>query len=291
MAAERTRARAAGVALQLETEALVARLAAAGIAARPLKGPALAELAHGDVGLRRSGDIDLLVSRAALHDAVALLVADGYAPPADPVDREGLPALHFRLEGDRRTPVELHWRVHWYEERFAAALLERDDPVDAGAALLVFYARDGFYGLRLAADVAGWYERHGRALGPGLLDARIRKHPELDAVWRTAAYVAQRVVGVPASAWLSAPGLHRRRSRLAARLSNWSQTGERDQLSANLTLVDALLAPRRAWRGAVARELRTAPGSRAVHGAKTAVRAGVALGRVRRGWWAPTPVE
>jgi hypothetical protein len=53
---------------------------------------------------------------------------------------------------------------------FSAAVLERSllvdgmrrlEPVEQLAALLLFYARDGFLGLRFVADIAAWWDRHG----------------------------------------------------------------------------------------------------------------------------------
>ena len=66
------------------------RLAAAGIRLIPVKGPALAVLAYGDLALRQFEDLDLLVARGDLLRAVALLEQEGYTalelPPT--ADRE-----------------------------------------------------------------------------------------------------------------------------------------------------------------------------------------------------------
>src|SRR5205814_8803590 len=95
-----------------------------------------------------------------LKRAVEVVRELGYARPTDYVDSSGLPLLHFALvhERDELPPVELHWRIHWYETRFARERLLAPDgapdwrpaPVDELAALLLFYARDGFTGLRQA---------------------------------------------------------------------------------------------------------------------------------------------
>ncbi|MGZ4330333.1 MAG: hypothetical protein ACXVXL_20250 [Solirubrobacteraceae bacterium] len=65
--------------------------------------------------------------------------------------------------------VELHWRVHWYEDRFAADALEPAErpvaraplrmlPADGLATLTLIYARDGLSGLRTPADIAAWWD-------------------------------------------------------------------------------------------------------------------------------------
>lgn len=54
------------------------RLAGAGIPLVPVKGPALALLAYGDVALRQFEDLDLIVRRDDLLRAVAVLEADGF---------------------------------------------------------------------------------------------------------------------------------------------------------------------------------------------------------------------
>ena len=86
-----------------------------------MKGPLLAEAIYGDPGRRLSSDIDLLVAPEQLRSAVEVVRRLGYAAPTDYVQDSGLPLLHFGLVHERRElpPVELHWRVHWYERDFA----------------------------------------------------------------------------------------------------------------------------------------------------------------------------
>jgi hypothetical protein len=263
----------------------------AGIRALGLKGPGLAEAAHGDPGLRISGDVDLLVAPEDLHRASELLVAEGYERPTDPLGPGGLPHLHLEMRHPAAPSVELHWRVHWHETAFSRDLLADPSAANAGAALLLFYARDGFYGLRLAADVAAWHDRHAAGLpAAGLLDEHAGRDPELARTWRAAAAAAARTAGIPATAWLSAPGPLDRGERLAVRLANWSWSGDPDQLAANIWLVDALLAPpgqRVQW---TMRMLDSAPGGRRIpHAAKVWSRNAAALWRVRRRSWTPAP--
>jgi hypothetical protein len=287
----RRSARAAALAMQVETAAAVAALADAGIAALPLKGPGLAQAAHGDIGLRQSSDIDLLVRTEQLPGAVARLAAAGYGPPEDRVDHHGLPPLHFKVEHPERTPIEVHWRLHWYERRFSSELLERSELADEAAALLLFYARDGFYGLRLAADIAAWWDRHGAELGPAPLDGHAARFPELARAWWAAALVAERIVGVPAGAWFSDMAEPDRRARLAMRLANWSQSGDRDQLAANMALIDALLSPASSLPFVLRREMRSASGPAAPHAAKTGARWLAAAWLGRREPWTPLPTS
>ena len=164
-----------GAFLQLITLHIVAMLADAGIRCAPLKGPLLGEAIHGDPGRRLSSDIDLLVAPEHLQRAVEVVRGLGYGAPTDHVLADGLPLLHFVLGHEREElpPVEIHWRVHWYERSFARERLLppmvdpriewRPAPVDELAALLLFYARDGFIDLRMASDLSAWWDIHGSA--------------------------------------------------------------------------------------------------------------------------------
>jgi hypothetical protein len=119
-------------------------------------------------------------------------------------------------------------------------------PDDELAALLLFYARDGFYGLRAPADLAGWWDRYGgESRGTPVLATHVREFPQLREALVTAAHVAEALVGIPAEAVVPEDDAPRRRGRMAARLANWDQSGELDQLAANIALVDALLGSRR----------------------------------------------
>jgi hypothetical protein len=106
-----------GVFLQLTSDRAMEMLADAGIRSSALKGPNLGEAIYGDPGRRLSGDIDLLVSAEQLQAAVEVVRRLGYAAPTDYVFADGLPLLHLVLvhERDQLPPIELHWRVHWYE--------------------------------------------------------------------------------------------------------------------------------------------------------------------------------
>lgn len=88
----------------------------AGIRAVPLKGPALAQMAYQDVGLRMSADVDIMVSRADVPAAIRELHARGYElrPGVDQrqmgtILRSGC-EIWFVASGGR-IPVELHWLI------------------------------------------------------------------------------------------------------------------------------------------------------------------------------------
>ena len=164
------------------------------------------------------------------------------------------PWLHrtMRHPGASLPQVELHWRIHWYETQFAALLerarvidgLRRLDRIDQLAALLLFYARDGFTGLRLPADIAAWWDRHGSPAVPAGLQRLMAQHPALAEPWRAALAAALRVAGLPGEVALPGCLPQARRSEFAVRLTNWDVHGETDQIRANVGLIDGLLAPR-----------------------------------------------
>jgi hypothetical protein len=241
--------------LQLISARIEAALVGAGISATGLKGPALGEAVFGEPGRRLSGDIDLLVPTARLSQAVAVVRELGYGNPTDPVGDQGLPLLHFALAHERGElpPVELHWRVHWYETRFAQerllaphpdALEWRPERADELAALLLFYARDGFTGLRQAADLGAWWDRFGAELVPGALDETARTYPQLRPAILAALQVADAAVGVPAGEIAGGEGIGLR-GRIAVHLADPRPYASEEQLFAEIGLIDGLLAPRR----------------------------------------------
>jgi len=118
----------------------------------------------------------------------------------------------------------------------------RARPADELASLLLFYARDGFVDLRLAADIGAWWDAFGASLEPGALSAILQRYPAIDRALVAAATVAERVVGLPRE-WLTGPRRIGVRARLAARLANPGACGAEAQLNADVGLVDGLLAP------------------------------------------------
>jgi hypothetical protein len=152
-------------------------------------------------------------------------------------------------------PIELHHRIEWYAGApFALDVLARTTcargarraaPADELALLLLIFARDGFPGLRLPADLAAWWDRHGSQLPDQPLRSIAEAHAALARPLATAALVAERLVGLPAAHLLDLAPAAGRRSRLAAALADpLLQHGP-----AGPTLVDGLLCDRRALRG------------------------------------------
>jgi hypothetical protein len=281
-----------GALLQLVSQRAMAALAEAGIRSSALKGPLLGEALYGDLGRRLSGDIDLLVAPEQLRAAVEAVRALGYGAPVDPVQECGLPLLHFELVHERGElpPVELHWRIHWYERRFAQERLLppatasvngwRPALADELAALLLFYARDGFVDLRLASDLSAWWDIHGADLPPAALDELLRAYPAHARAIPVAARAAERMVGLPAARLFEDAPRVGLRGRTAIRLANPNPHSSPSQLYADMGLIDGLLMPRGDIAAFVRRQLlppREVLDEQARHGAKP--RSRLPLGR------------
>lgn len=268
----------------LALEPLLAVLGSSGIPALVLKGIPLAERLHGDGALRSSGDFDLLVGRAHLDEAVERLAGVGYRPQVEWRDRRGLPTLHRILSSPGLPAVELHWRLHWYEEAFGEDMLARSspdprwgrrpDPLDEGLALLLFHARDGLEGLRVPADIAAWWDGTGAGIDAEAFRARIAAYPALERSFAAAWASLESLIGLPERPWAARPSI---RARLAARLADPFLAAGGEQLAAERSLVDGLLTPRTGLWRFVRRSLMPPAG---VLRARAAQR-GVRLGRRR----------
>jgi hypothetical protein len=298
-----------GAALMLTAQRLAEMLADAGIPSAPLKGPELSQALYGDPGRRLSHDIDLLVPPERLGDAVSVARRLGYGEPRDPVDAEGFPLLHFELEHERGelAPLELHWRVHWYERRFAAEQLLpsepaedwRPEPAAELLALLLFFARDGFVDLRIPCDLGGWWDSRGTEVEPEALGRLIECYPAFTRVLPAAVATAEQIVGVPAAAILGGGRLDRR-ARMATRMADPLPSSSLSQVYADIALVDGLLTPPGGFLAYVRRQLlppHEVLEQQARHGARShsrtrlarlagiAIRYLVALKRLPRPWW------
>jgi Uncharacterised nucleotidyltransferase len=311
-------ARRRGAQVELLALQLQADLDRAGILALPLKGTSLARNLYGDPGLRITQDIDILVGADDLDRAAGVLGHRGYRRSDGAYDNPGRLHLGLRHERSELPPVEVHWRIHWYENAFSRAMLERSEPAPEGrrarsadelAALLLFFSRDGLMGVRLAADVAAWWDAYGSSGGAPVLDQVCVEAPDLRDALSAAAVGLERLVGVRAEAIVpSRPA--RWRSRTAIRMANWTVTGNLDQIGANLTLVDWLLAPPGGGWSFVRRVLippsaqisamyGLSPSAvwrrafwRLAHCPKLLVRYLIALWKVRRGRsWTPVPAS
>jgi hypothetical protein len=84
-----------------------------GILAVPYKGPALASRLYGNVALRQVGDLDILVARRDISNAVALLGKAGFHPrhSFSPAARKFLIRNRYSeiFDRDSGPTVELHW--------------------------------------------------------------------------------------------------------------------------------------------------------------------------------------
>jgi hypothetical protein len=244
-----------GATLETITVHLVARLEDAGIRCLPLKGATLAARLMGDSGLRQVHDIDLLVHPHELAAAEEVLRAQGYCSAGDADWGNGLPLLHrtFVGEGAWRPIVELHWRIHWTETGFSQRLLDRsvaderfgrvpalDDDL---AALLAFYARDSYRGLKLAADIAAWSDRYDADAPDGLLDDILRDYPGLSPSLLIGLELAEGLVGAPVARLSSAPRSLGRAARTARSIADWRAILDGTQREAEITLIELLLTP------------------------------------------------
>jgi len=87
-----------------------------GVNAIPFKGPTLAALAYGDLGLREFGDLDLLIARTDFMKAQELLMARGYQPEALLNARqaaafaEACNVMAF-WHTEKEISVEIHWEL------------------------------------------------------------------------------------------------------------------------------------------------------------------------------------
>lgn len=137
-----------GLVLAARLGYVVAAFKSAAIPVVSLKGPALAELLYGDVALRPSFDLDLLVQRSDAARALALLGELGFSLPAYlqrlPLRRLMSIDCEASLTAADGVTVELHWDLMTpdYPFQLDASLLwasVREQPV-AGQAVPVFTA-------------------------------------------------------------------------------------------------------------------------------------------------------
>ncbi len=236
---------------QMITWRMLRALEAAGVASVALKGPFLAERLHGDPGARLSHDIDLLVGVRELRNAVAVLEGIGYVRPRL---SNALPRLHHILEREDEPPVDLHWRIHWYEASYSEGLLQRsfvvDDirrplPEDELISLMLFHARDGFIGLRTPIDVGAWCSIYGAPRGNEALRQAILGNPALAPALAASAIVIERLLGVPLSSQLPPQALRRRFTQAATQLADWSASRGAADADVATHVVDGLLSPSR----------------------------------------------
>src|SRR6267143_714648 len=77
------------------------------------KGPVLAAMVYGDIGLRQSGDIDILIERSSFGFAKELLASAGYRMEPSLTKSQESAHLRFHCEiqfvSDSDNVVDLHW--------------------------------------------------------------------------------------------------------------------------------------------------------------------------------------
>lgn len=244
---------------ELVTMGVLAALTRAKIRALPLKGSGLARQVHGTVAARTAGDIDILVAPEDLDAAIETLQMLEWTWLRRTSRVSRLPVLHEGLVHPILPAVELHWRVHWYEDRFAADALLRAEPdkitraltmvpADGLVALILFYARDGFSGLRMAADVAAWWDARCADMdAETMLAVATDRYPALAGPLAVGAEILRSLVGLPVS-----PRSLPVRWRVARELADPLLQLAPKQKNANASLVDVMLAP----PGGVAEALR-----------------------------------
>ncbi|MET0273699.1 MAG: nucleotidyltransferase family protein [Phenylobacterium sp.] len=149
------------------------------------KGATLARRAYGSIDLKHGRDIDILVSRDHVREAVGLLEQVGYRPVwpipgSEPLFSTWLDtAKEFEfLDPARGTRVELHWALvdnGWHRARLAAHLTRQAVDIGNGVVLetlgddiLFVYlcihgARSGWFRLKWLADVAAILEASSAA--------------------------------------------------------------------------------------------------------------------------------
>ena len=154
------------------------------------------------------------------------------------------PLVRAELCGERLLPPEVDPRDDW-----------RPAPADELAALLLFYARDGFLDLRLASDLSAWWDLYGADLPPGALGELLHAYPALARVVAVAAAAAEQTVGLPASHVIDSMHELGLCERMAVRLANPNPRSSRSQLYADIGLIDGLLMPAGGFGAFVRRQL------------------------------------
>lgn len=169
--------------IKQELEEILLSMNEAGINCIILKGIRLAERLYGDLGLRRSGDIDLYVEPGGLSNALEVLNKHGYQ-----IDRDGpqtekgnvrhhvnltkntangifLVELHFRLIPN--TNYELNTEILWQRSisiAFGKTTVYDFAPADLLLYLCLHAALHRFQGLREILDIAKTLEVEGEKI-------------------------------------------------------------------------------------------------------------------------------
>jgi hypothetical protein len=158
-----------------------------GIRAVPFKGPSLAVSLYGSLGLRRSGDLDILVRWADVSAAKRALLAEGYRlyPPMSAEEEAVHCQSEHHLQFDREdgfVRVEIHWTIvqkHLGPHADVAYVWDLVRPANlAGRSVLSLPPEDLFLILCIHGHKHDW----DRLKWIADIGWMIHRHPDLD--WR-----------------------------------------------------------------------------------------------------------
>jgi hypothetical protein len=165
----------------------------------PFKGPTLAALAYGDLGLREFVDLDMLIARPDFMRAQELLIARGYQPE---VLLNGSQAESFAeacnvmafWHAEKQISVELHWELspkhlpfsldpEWLRERMTPShpggqMVMTLSPEDLLVYLCAHGAKHVWERLIWIVDIAGLINRHPDLDWRGVYDLAARQRCE-----------------------------------------------------------------------------------------------------------------
>ena len=137
---------------------LVERLRQSGIEAIPFKGPVLAELAYGNIGLREFVDLDVLVDVQAAPRASHILQDDGWTPSTELMDWM-IPLVAGQQQEFRKNGIalDLHWSVMPKRSFFAPSTFpERVSVLLVGQPIRTFRVEDHLLLLCLHGTKDAW---------------------------------------------------------------------------------------------------------------------------------------
>ncbi|CAM3645312.1 nucleotidyltransferase family protein [Cohnella lubricantis] len=216
-----------------EMDRICRLLEARGIRSLQLKGPALAADLYGDVSLRSSRDLDILVPAGDLNRVNAVLLEHGYV--TEDIHLNAINGRRWRQHHSayyhtgRQVCIEIHWRLgpgpsrepsfeELWERRRVSALSQR--PVyylseeDLFYYLAVHGARHGWFRLRWLADLDILARR---AAEGGRLRTFLRKNQALGVAGQ-GLLLASKLLKTPLTAELQALARSRTAASLAARV-------------------------------------------------------------------------
>ncbi len=201
-----------------ESEQLLQSLNEAGVRCIILKGVSLGEKYYGDIGARKSGDIDFLVEEENLYQSIEVFKRHGYTYNN---------AYDLLLKNDKRPPehhfvfkkttpfiswcIEIHFHITYRHNKkidmaeiwsrstrtkFGKTLVNELSPLDLLLYLCMHSARHGFSTLRQVLDVARCIEVEGDSIDWNHFVLTVRKYGMVNRVYASL-YYAQRILAAP----------------------------------------------------------------------------------------------